>query len=318
VRRIDVFNGDADGLCALHQLRLANPIDSELVTGAKRENKLLDRVSASRGDVVTALDISLDANRESLLRLLNDGARVLFFDHHYAGDAIAHSALEPYMDAASDVCTSLLVDRYLGGAHRLWAITGAFGDNLGAVAWTLANEAGLDITRIAQLSELGECLNYNAYGESVQDLFFHPADLYLSLKPFADPFAFIAKSPILETLRAGFRDDWRRASSIAPAETTGNGTVYILPNEPWARRIAGVFANRLASDAPATAYAILVRASGDVYSASVRAPILNPEGADELCRCFETGGGRKGAAGVSRLPMQDVDRFLAEFFARFG
>ena len=30
---IDVFNGDADGLCALIQLRLASPQDSELVSG---------------------------------------------------------------------------------------------------------------------------------------------------------------------------------------------------------------------------------------------------------------------------------------------
>ena len=29
----DVFNGDADGLCALHQLRLAEPRDAVLVTG---------------------------------------------------------------------------------------------------------------------------------------------------------------------------------------------------------------------------------------------------------------------------------------------
>jgi hypothetical protein len=318
VRRIDVFNGDADGLCALHQLRLANPLDSELVTGSKRENKLLERVSVSSGDEVTVFDISLDGNRESLSRILDDGAKVLFFDHHYIGAPFSHPALETYVNTAPNVCTSLLVDRYLGGRHRPWAIVGAFGDNLGAVAWTLANEAGLDITRIAQLSELGECLNYNAYGESVQDLFFHPADLYLSLKPFDDPFAFIAESPVLGTLRAGFWDDWSRARSIAPAETKGNGAAYILPNEPWARRIAGVFANRLAAEAPATAYAILVRGSEDVYSVSVRAPILNPEGADELCHCFETGGGRKGAAGVSKLPIQDLDRFLVEFFARFG
>ena len=29
----DVFNGDADGLCALHQLRLAAPREATLVTG---------------------------------------------------------------------------------------------------------------------------------------------------------------------------------------------------------------------------------------------------------------------------------------------
>jgi len=46
MRYVDVFNGDADGLCALHQLRLAEPVDGELVTGLKREIDLLDRVHA--------------------------------------------------------------------------------------------------------------------------------------------------------------------------------------------------------------------------------------------------------------------------------
>jgi hypothetical protein len=36
MRYHDVFNGDADGICALHQLRLADPLDSILVTGLNR------------------------------------------------------------------------------------------------------------------------------------------------------------------------------------------------------------------------------------------------------------------------------------------
>ena len=48
-RLFDVFNGDADGLCALHQLRLAEPADSELVTGPKRDISLLKRVNAAAG-----------------------------------------------------------------------------------------------------------------------------------------------------------------------------------------------------------------------------------------------------------------------------
>jgi len=37
MKYIDVFNGDADGICALHQLRLAEPVESTLVTGVKRD-----------------------------------------------------------------------------------------------------------------------------------------------------------------------------------------------------------------------------------------------------------------------------------------
>lgn len=29
---IDIFNGDADGICALIQLRLAEPLDTRLIT----------------------------------------------------------------------------------------------------------------------------------------------------------------------------------------------------------------------------------------------------------------------------------------------
>jgi len=66
----DVFNGDADGLCALQQLRLAEPKESRLITGIKRDIKLLSRVDAADGDSVTVLDISLDKNREALQALL--------------------------------------------------------------------------------------------------------------------------------------------------------------------------------------------------------------------------------------------------------
>ena len=31
----DVFNGDADGICALLQLRKVEPLDSHLITGVK-------------------------------------------------------------------------------------------------------------------------------------------------------------------------------------------------------------------------------------------------------------------------------------------
>ena len=66
----DVFNGDADGICALIQLRLAKPLDAELITGVKRDITLLQQVNAIAGDCITVLDISLDRNRTDLQRLL--------------------------------------------------------------------------------------------------------------------------------------------------------------------------------------------------------------------------------------------------------
>ena len=59
----DVFNGDADGICALVQLRLAEPRKAHLVTGVKRDISLLKQVDAEPGDRITVLDISMDKNR---------------------------------------------------------------------------------------------------------------------------------------------------------------------------------------------------------------------------------------------------------------
>ncbi|MGL6056659.1 MAG: DHH family phosphoesterase, partial [Vibrio metschnikovii] len=49
----DVFNGDADGIIALLQLRLAEPIESQLVTGVKRDIQLLKKLTVNPGDSVT-------------------------------------------------------------------------------------------------------------------------------------------------------------------------------------------------------------------------------------------------------------------------
>jgi hypothetical protein len=66
MRYFDVFNGDADGICALHQLRLADPLDSTLVTGLKRDIALLGSVPAGDGDVVLVLDICARPHRDAL------------------------------------------------------------------------------------------------------------------------------------------------------------------------------------------------------------------------------------------------------------
>src|SRR5690348_4485271 len=92
MKYFDVFNGDADGICALHQLRLADPLDATLVTGLKRGIALLQNVPAESGDLVTVLDISLDRNREALEQLLARGVVVHYFDHHYSG-AVPQSPL---------------------------------------------------------------------------------------------------------------------------------------------------------------------------------------------------------------------------------
>ena len=70
----DVFNGDADGICALQQLRLVEPRASVLVTGVKRDISLLERVAADSGDELTVLDVSLARNVAALQLLHRAGA----------------------------------------------------------------------------------------------------------------------------------------------------------------------------------------------------------------------------------------------------
>ena len=313
----DVFNGDADGLCALHQLRLSEPAESELVTGPKRDISLLERVAAGAGDHVTVLDVALSKNRDALDRLLEAGAQVRYFDHHQPGDIPVHPHFEPHIDTDANICTSLLVNQYLQGRHLAWAVAAAFGDNLADAARQAAVPLDLSVDSLAQLQSLGECLNYNGYGETLDDLFFDPADLYRQLRPFADPFAFIAESPAYQMLKTGYREDMARAVAVSATEARAAGRIFMLPAEKWARRISGVFGNQLAVEASAQAHAVLTAKPKGGYVVSVRAPLMKRSGADELCSLFDTGGGRKAAAGINHLPESEVGRFIAKFFEVF-
>jgi single-stranded DNA-specific DHH superfamily exonuclease len=310
----DVFNGDADGICALHQLRLAEPAESELVTGVKRDLALLKRVAAQAGDRVTVLDVTVEKNSAALAALLDAGAAVRWFDHHNPGELPVHAHFEPHIDTAAEVCTSLLVDRHLNGRYRAWAVAAAFGDNMHASARQAAVPLGLAEARLDALRELGECLNYNAYGDSVDDLHFHPADLYRALHAYADPFAFIAEAPEFRTLTEGYAADMARAAALQAYDERPGGAVYVLPDAAWARRVSGVYANDLATRHPDRAHALVTRSPKGHFVVSVRAPLNNRSGADTLCMRFETGGGRKAAAGINNLPGGRLGDFVQAFY----
>ena len=317
-RRFDVCNGDADGLCAVRQWRLHEPCDSTLVTGLKREIELVERVDADAGDELLVCDISLARNRDAVLRLLERGVRVRYFDHHVAGEPLSHPGLELHVDTAPGVCTSAIVDRVLGGRHRRWAVVGAFGDNLDALARRLAAAAGLSADEVEQLRTLGEAINYNAYGESEADVLVPPARLYATIARHADPLAMLAREPVFGDLDARRRADLALAAGIEPHWQDARGSVLLLPDEAWSRRVVGCLANELARAAPERAHAVLLPTNGDAWRVSVRAPIAAPTGAGALCARFG-GAGRAAAGGVDRLPASELPRFLDEFgAARWG
>lgn len=321
MKRTFAFNGDADGLCALQQLRLAEPEsrqgEVELVTGVKRDIALLERVTGQPGDACTVLDVSLDVNRKGLLALLDAGVHVRYFDHHFAGEMPTQGRLEAHIDPSPTVCTSFIVDRYLQGKFQRWAVVGLFGDSLVDEGRALAAGAGLAPGAADTLKQLGVAINYNAYGESIADLHVAPAELAQEMLPYADPLDFAEKSPTFRKLSEGYRADMDLARRLEPMRKVGGAIAYLLPDAAWARRASGTLANDLAKANAGSAVAIVSPKSNGGYLVSIRVPKESPTSAEAFCRQFPTGGGRRTAAGINDLPSADLDRFATLFEEQF-
>ncbi|MEZ9599052.1 DHH family phosphoesterase [Vibrio sp. 10N.286.46.A8] len=317
----DVFNGDADGIIALLQLRLSEPRKSVLVTGVKRDIKLVSQVASqiiepgNPNDVssVTVLDVSMEKNLPALHSLLDANIDVFYCDHHRTGDVPISEHLDTLIDTSPESCTSLLINQKLNGAHVAWAIAAAFGDNLKVVAAQLADENGFEQSQIEFLEELGTLVNYNGYGTSLSDLHFTPVELYQNLYQYPNPFDLMDdKDSVFYRLRAAYQNDRQQLSNLAPAYESVFARVFELPGETWARRISGVFGNEIVNQDPNRAQAVLTKnQDGESYTVSLRAPLSNRTGADEICSSFVTGGGRKAAAGINQLSELDRGNFIS-------
>ena len=314
----DVFNGDADGICSLQQLRLSNPQTNVLVTGVKRDIELLEPLKLQPGDHVTVLDISLEKNFAAVMRHLEAGASIIYFDHHHAGEIPTHPRFRSHIDTSAETCTALIINKYLDNAQLPWAIVGAFGDGLDDCARGAATKLDYSAEQLQQLRLLGIGINYNAYGDTIEDLHFPPTELFRALHAFKNPLDFVRDSPISKTLQEGYEADLAQARSLQPIQSSSVHAVYELPNARWARRVSGVFANVLSQSYPERAHALLTHQSRGGFLVSVRAPIVRREGADTVCRQFASGGGRKGAAGINFLPDADVERFIEVFRTVYG
>ena len=302
----DAFNGDADGICSLVQLRLVDPRpNAMLVTGPKRDIQLLERIDAKPGDRITALDISMAKNAAPLRRVLGQGAEVFYADHHDPGDIPDHPGLTAQIVTKGEMCTAVIVDAYLDGAQRDWAIVGAYGDNMDRLAGRLAEGRDLPLD---ELRELGRLINYNAYGASLDDLHYHPDALFKLLLDAADPREAIG-GEVMTTLRSGYERDRAAIRGADIVHESEGSYAVILPDDASSRRISGIWANELASAHPDRAHAILTD-RGSAYQVSIRAPLATRRGAVDLANQFETGGGRAAAAGINVLPKSDLDGFL--------
>lgn len=68
---------------------------------------------------------------------------------------------------------------------------------------------------------------------------------------------------------------------------------------------------------PDRAHALLTVLDDGSYRVSVRAPLTNKTGADELCMQFPTDGGHKIAAGINALPADMLDVFVEAFQTQY-
>ena len=313
----DLFNGDADGIASLQQLRLHEPRDCKLITGLKRDINLFRYIEPAAGDRIVALDISLDKNRKGVERALAAGAEVFYADHHYAGEPIESERLDRHIHTDADTCTSLIVSSLLDHVYLPWALVGLYGDNLYATAERMADRESLSRHDREALKEMGTCLNYNGYGFDLDDLIYHPADLYRRIRPYEDPRGFM-ETDDYRRLRTAYESDRDAAEQVGAEEERPEGAIYLLPDEPWSRRVNGVFSNDLARTHPDRAHAVLTPCGEDCYRVSVRAPLNRKNGADTLCREFPGGGGRAAAAGINELCREDLSRFEKRFFETFS
>lgn len=307
----DVFNGDADGILALLQLRLAEPKNSTLITGVKRDIQLLQQVCASQAKSVTVLDISMEKNHQALEALLNNNVEVFYVDHHRSGDIPNSEYLKAIIDTDANTCTSLLINQYLHGEYVLWAITAAYGDNMFSSADILAEEQGLSTHEKSQLKALGTYINYNGYGSSIDDLHIAPDVLFKTLLAYPDPFTLIAESnSVFAILEQAYLADMQQANNAQVLHDNEVLQVLLLENAPWSRRVSGVLGNDLANKSPSKAHAVLTLNTDNTYLVSLRAPLNNKQGAGDICVQFETGGGRAAAAGINKLKQEMLGEFI--------
>lgn len=315
----DVFNGDADGILALVQLRLHEPKQSKLITGVKRDIALLKQVDVESAKSVTVLDISMEKNIDALNKLLTNKISVDYVDHHRPGDIPNSEYLNATIDTDANTCTSLLVNHQLNSKYVLWAIAAAYGDNMIASADQLASQEKLSKEQAEQLKSLGIYINYNGYGRDVNDLHFTPSDLFKQLVEFDNPFDLINQpNSIYHQLATAYQDDMAKAKASPVLSDSNVLYVVELVDEPWARRVSGVYGNDLANQSPDKAHAVFTLNADETYTVSLRAPLNNKQGAGDICAQFETGGGRAAAAGINRLPKSELDKFIAvvsEYYA---
>jgi hypothetical protein len=308
----DIFNGDADGIFALAQLRKSDPKDSKLITGPKRDINLLRSLVDINNSTFTVLDISLEKNLEFIPKCIENNNIIDWTDHHRPGKFPTSNQLKTTIDTSPNVCTSILIDHRLNGEQRAYAIAGAYGDNLHKEAETLGREFSRE--ELNTLKEVGEVVNYNGYGETLNDLNAHPKELYLDIMSYSSIFEFANNSELYKKIKNQKDQDTVEMNQTKVIHSSESGKCVLLPDSKASSRMSGIYSNELVFDEPNLAHAIFTTINnGKHYRISIRAPLNNPANADKLAAQFPDGGGRAKAAGINQLNKNDLDNFFTVF-----
>ena len=310
--RVDCFNGDADGLCAIHIWRLHRGEADLTITGVKRDIELAKQIPYS-AEEINIFDVSHRVNAKALEPFHAKRANIHYFDHHKHDDLSRLS--DAYIDTDPGICTAMIVNQHFDQLHDDWAITAAYGDNLYQSAAAIAPmipDQQRDVLR-----ELGTLLNYNGYGDELSDLLMEPLDLYSAMAGHDSALEFALEHDSVSRLREGFAEDQAHAAAISPLECSDNIQAFLLPDQRWSRRISGTFANAKAREFPNRATAVITPDTRGTLTVSIRAPINAPVGAAELAQQFPQGGGRAAAAGINQLSNDQLDSLLTKMKSTF-
>ena len=143
----------------------------------------------------------------------------------------------------------------------------------------MAKSESLSDEQVLILKQIGLVVNYNSYGQTIEDLFYSPEEIAEAARACgSDIFKFLEQGDIFSTLLENFNADMSSAVCQEPFSISENGVIYTLPNEAWTHRIMGSFSNHLVSTNKNLACAIAVLNSDGTYRISVRSSINNPHG----------------------------------------
>jgi hypothetical protein len=127
----------------------------------------------------------------------------------------------------------------------------------------------------------------------------------------------VKASPTFRRLADGFHQDMELARRLEPLRKVPGAILFVLPDAAWARRASGTLANDLAKAHRGSGVAIVSPKKEGGYLVSIRVPSESKVSAEEFCRRFPTGGGRRTAAGINHLPSAELDGFALSFENQF-